>query len=82
MNHIGHPILGDISYGGGIKKSASFNNQYRPIINKIFDKISRTLLHAFRIEFVHPITNKKMLFEAPIPNDFLACIKILNIEND
>ena len=48
--------------GGGIKKSASFNNQYRPIINKIFDKISRTLLHAFRIEFVHPITNKEMLF--------------------
>ncbi len=32
----------------------------------------RLMLHARRIEFKHPLTGKKLKFEAPVPPDFLA----------
>ena len=35
----------------------------------------RLMLHARRIEFKHPLTGKKLLFEAPVPPDFLAAWK-------
>ena len=31
----------------------------------------RLMLHARRIEFKHPLTGKKLKFEAPVPQDFL-----------
>ena len=33
------------------------------------DQISRQALHAYRLEFVHPITKEKMEFVAPLPED-------------
>ena len=35
----------------------------------------RLMLHARRIEFKHPLTGKKLMFEAPVPPDFLAAWK-------
>ena len=35
----------------------------------------RLMLHARRIEFKHPLTGKKLKFEAPVPPDFLAAWK-------
>lgn len=35
----------------------------------------RLMLHARRIEFNHPLTGKKLKFEAPVPDDFLAAWK-------
>ncbi len=32
----------------------------------------RLMLHARRIEFKHPLTGKKLKFEAPVPPDFVA----------
>lgn len=32
----------------------------------------RLMLHARKIDFVHPLTHKKLHFEAPVPADFLA----------
>ena len=40
--------------------------------------ISRVALHAYKIEFMHPTLNKKMNFEAPIPDDFKHISNILN----
>lgn len=35
----------------------------------------RLMLHARRIEFKHPFTGKKLMFEAPVPPDFEAAWK-------
>ena len=35
----------------------------------------RLMLHARRIEFKHPLTGKKLMFEASVPPDFLAAWK-------
>ena len=35
------------------------------------DPINRLALHAYKLNFVHPITHEEMEFETPIPQDFL-----------
>ena len=35
------------------------------------DEISRPALHSQRIEFIHPITREKMVFESDLPKDIL-----------
>ena len=37
--------------------------------------IQRQALHAYEIEFIHPITKKILRFKADIPNDMNALIK-------
>lgn len=66
MKYKNTPILGDDTYG-----IARINTQ---------QKTSRQLLHAFRLNFEHPITKKPLFFEAPIPKDFLPYIKNINTE--
>lgn len=39
--------------------------------------ISRQALHAFRIQFYHPVTLKKMVFTSKLPRDFLDLLKDL-----
>jgi hypothetical protein len=39
--------------------------------------LARTSLHAFSIDFQHPITNEPKHFEAILPKDFSAVLKQL-----
>jgi len=43
--------------------------------NNKFDPLRRLCLHANYLEFIHPVTNKKMFFELPIPKEFLEIVK-------
>jgi len=43
--------------------------------NNKFDPLRRLCLHANYLEFIHPVTNKKMVFELPIPKEFLEIVK-------
>ncbi|MBI4412005.1 MAG: RluA family pseudouridine synthase, partial [Deltaproteobacteria bacterium] len=36
--------------------------------------IKRQALHAWRVEFEHPVTRKRMKIEAPIPDDMARLI--------
>jgi 23S rRNA pseudouridine1911/1915/1917 synthase len=56
MQSIGHPVIGDRKYGHG--------NEYSPI--------DRLCLHAKVLEFIHPMTEKKVRFETPMPKEFKA----------
>ncbi|MBQ3048241.1 MAG: RluA family pseudouridine synthase [Clostridia bacterium] len=59
LKHINHPIVGDSLYGGTEKTI----------------KTQGQLLFAYKIQFIHPTTNKLMQFEVDLPDYF---IKILN----
>jgi 23S rRNA pseudouridine1911/1915/1917 synthase len=80
MKDAGHPIIGDTAYSGGDKRMKSFHSQYTPLLKRIFKNIHRVALHAKSIEILHPILNKKMKWEAPIPDDMNRVIKILENE--
>ena len=70
FKYIGHPLFNDEKYGGDkILKGTTFT-KYKQFIINCFNILPRQALHAFLLEFKHPTTGKRMLFEAPLPNDF------------
>lgn len=54
---LGNAILGDPTYGG------------RRVTQLEDRKIARVMLHARTLGFIHPTTQKEMIFHAPIPQD-------------
>ncbi len=73
-SYLGLPIVGDSVYGGVRKKTMHIQPLDRAFAYKIFKYFSRPALHARRISFIHPFTNKHISFEAPFPEDFRQAI--------
>lgn len=59
--HIGHPVLGDELYG---VKDTKFG-------------LKGQLLHAYKLEFIHPKTNKEMSFVSELPDYFKSVLSKL-----
>lgn len=62
LSHIGYPIIGDSTYSNG-------KNEFGVI---------GQCLHAKSLEFKHPITNKDMKLEAPLPEYLKEIIELLD----
>ena len=77
MKSIGHPIISDGTYSGGSKMIRSFHVKYTKLLKKVLSCIDRVALHAESIEFIHPSTNKKVMFEAGCPDDFNKTVEII-----
>ena len=77
MKSIGHPILSDDTYSGGSKMIKSFHVKYTKLLKNVLKCMDRVALHAETIEFIHPLTNKKVMFKADCPDDFNEALKII-----
>ncbi len=55
LKHLGTPVLGDAIYG-----RRKCNEE---------KKATRQLLHAYRLQFIHPITSTPLSLIAPLPSD-------------
>lgn len=78
LNAIGHPILGDPIY---FRKS-KLNQIKSKSLRTLLGQAPRLMLHAWRLEFVHPITQKNMAFEAPLPSDMVTFIQQLRSQKE
>lgn len=84
MQALGYPLIGDPLYGAQPTaiKSALKNRLNNEADNaEIIDKIlnfERQFLHAYQIEFIHPVTEEGMFFEVEIPDDMSNILKILD----
>ena len=58
MSHLGHPLLGDVLYGGVAKVGP----------------LKRQALHSSRIEMTHPITKEPLEITVPLPTDMQKLI--------
>jgi 23S rRNA pseudouridine1911/1915/1917 synthase len=66
LAHIGHPLLGDMTYGAGFKASArKLNAQAQAALGRL----GRQALHAAELALVHPVTEKRLRFASPLPAD-------------
>ncbi|MFP4498334.1 MAG: RluA family pseudouridine synthase [Vulcanimicrobiota bacterium] len=63
LSYMGCPVVGDPEYAGKKKPPLEIEGQ---------------ALHSRKIQFQHPITNRPMEFEAPVPNDMQEIIDYLN----
>jgi 23S rRNA pseudouridine1911/1915/1917 synthase len=63
---IGHPLIGDRTYGAGfLTKAATLPEPARGLASDF----PRQALHAFLLGFEHPVTHEEMHFESPLPKD-------------
>ena len=62
MSYIGHPVVGDEVYSNG-------KNEF---------EVKGQMLHAWKLEFIHPITGEKINLEAPVPDYFKDILEKLN----
>ena len=62
MASIGHPLVGDPTYG---KRNAA---------TPLLAAFRRQALHAWRLQLVHPRLGQEFAWEAPLPDDFVALL--------
>ena len=68
---IGHPIVGDPTYGFKRPLKRFENN---PPLKEIVCNVPRQMLHAWQLGFSHPETSENLKFEAPLPDDMIDFI--------
>ena len=73
MQHLGYPMVADRMYRGGkfLNRDELDASQERTTL------IRRQALHAFRLSFSHPRTDKPMTFEAPLAYDMQQTLDAL-----
>jgi len=69
---LGHPVLGDATYGGGVSRLAG-----APRLKGLKPLVRRQLLHAWQLGITHPRTGEALSWEAPLPEDFQAVVDYL-----
>ena len=66
MLHYGNPLVGDPTYGKG--RERGFPGAVSRWASELAKRCGpRTLLHAARLEFHHPLTGQRMEFTSPLP---------------
>ena len=67
MASLGHPLLGDVVYGGG---GTRFEARHASLIEG-------QCLHAGELHFKHPTTGEEMQFSAPMPTSFERTVHLI-----
>ena len=71
MASIGHSVIRDNLYGGGIKSAIK---KRAPEFSERAGKLDRHALHAYLLGFVHPRTGEKLRFEIKLAKDIKALL--------
>lgn len=71
MQYLGHPLVGDATYGGGFKMPRN----KRPELIAGLETMPRQALHARKLSLAHPEDGRKVSFESALPDDMLALLE-------
>lgn len=77
LAHIGHPILGDATYGTGFKTKAS---RLGPQARAALEALGRQALHAYLLTIEHPETGDALEFRSELPGDLRRLRDALHVE--
>jgi 23S rRNA pseudouridine1911/1915/1917 synthase len=73
MTSLGHPVLGDATYGGG----ASRLKGAPPALSGLRLLVKRQMLHAWQLRFIYPRSGEEVGWEAALPGDFQKVMDFL-----
>jgi len=73
MSYIGHPLLGDFTYGGKVKFPKGAKEELKVAIKEF----PRQALHARKLSIIHPKDNKELSWKSKLPEDLDSMIYIL-----
>lgn len=74
MTAMGHPLLGDQTYGTGQRTRKVKISEPAQIA---LERLGRQALHAHHLGFEHPVTGEQMGFDADLPADMQALYEAL-----
>lgn len=77
MAHIDHPVLGDPLYGGRRARLRGRSRAQQDRDRELLDLLPRQALHAWRLEFLHPLTGEACRFTSPLPGELRAALELL-----
>ncbi|HLX11734.1 MAG TPA: RluA family pseudouridine synthase [Bacteroidota bacterium] len=77
MQHIGHPVFGDPTYGGRRISFGETGKKRKDEVHELLELMPRQALHAKTIGFIHPISGKKLFFESELPEDMQSVLQII-----
>ena len=66
LSAIGHPIVGDSTYGGLHRRTAAHL--------RAVQRLQRPFLHSSRLAFTHPADHRRVEFDSPLPLDLQAVL--------
>jgi 23S rRNA pseudouridine1911/1915/1917 synthase len=75
MQHIGHPLFNDDTYGGDRIVKGTVYTKYKQFVDNCFAICPRHALHAQTLGFTHPKTQERMLFESELAKDMQQVIE-------
>ena len=74
MAHINHPVVGDPLYAGPPRIAPGTHT----LVRQAIQQFHRQALHACSLSFFHPVTQERLTFDAPLPQDFESLLTTFN----
>ncbi len=74
MQHIGHPLFNDDTYGGDRIVKGTIFSKYKSFVENCFALCPRHALHAQTLGFTHPRSRERIFFTSGMPDDMQAVI--------
>lgn len=79
--HIGHPLFGDDTYGGGSGTAAGAVGGQKTaslaVVRTAVAALGRPALHAKTLGFTHPASGEYLRFDSELPDDFIQALELL-----
>jgi 23S rRNA pseudouridine1911/1915/1917 synthase len=75
MQHIGHPLFNDDTYGGDRVVKGTIFTKYKQFVENCFNICPRHALHAQTLGFTHPRSRQRMQFTSELPEDMEKLIQ-------
>jgi 23S rRNA pseudouridine1911/1915/1917 synthase len=77
LSEAGHPLLADTAYGGRRREARLPPSDP---VRRAAAVLGRQGLHAWRLTFLHPRTQRRLRLEAPLPGDLSGALELLRQE--
>ena len=74
LSHVGHSLVGDPMYGGRVR----FPKKASEELKEALLNFKRQALHSKKLTLSHPISGEVMSWKAPLPDDMLKLLEVLN----
>ena len=78
FSHINCPLLGDKTYSSMKRVKNLLPSYHHKKLKSLLNKhMTRQALHAYKLEFIHPVTDKEIKIEIPLPEDMIETLNWL-----
>ena len=74
LSYVGHSLVGDPMYGGRVR----FPKKASEELKEALLNFKRQALHSKKLTLNHPISGEVMSWKAPLPDDMLKLLEVLN----